>query len=106
MNQILANSILYNKDAGDITIESRSPDYNHLHSIFQDTGPGISDELCNNLFTPMERLSTTMFESEGHGIGLAVSKSLVELMNGKIGVDSSAEKGSSFWLELPLSKIQ
>ncbi|MCW8854750.1 MAG: response regulator [Gammaproteobacteria bacterium] len=103
-DNILNNSILYNKNNGDININSSITDYNYLRITFNDSGPGISDELRNNLFTPFDRLSTTMFETEGSGLGLAVSQNLMELMNGKIGVESTPEQGTTFWLEIPLSR--
>ena len=106
VNQLIASSIIYNQDLGDITIESSITDYNYLHITFNDSGPGISDELRKNLFTPFEKLSTTMFGPQDSGMGLAVSQNLIELMNGKIGVESTLGEGTSFWLELPLSRVQ
>ena len=104
VNQLIASSIIYNQDLGNITIESTITDYNYLRITFNDSGPGISDELSENLFTPFEKLSTTMFGPHDSGMGLAVSQNLIELMNGKIGVESTLGEGTSFWLELPLSK--
>ena len=104
LDHIIANSIYYNKNSSDIIIESTITDYNYLKITFNDAGPGIEKELCDNLFTPFERLSTTMFDTEGPGIGLAISQNLMALMHGKTGISSTIGKGTCFWLELPLSK--
>lgn len=104
LDHIIENSIYYNKNSSDIIIESTITDYNYLKITFNDAGPGIEKELCDNLFTPFERLSTTMFDTEGPGIGLAISQNLMALMHGKTGISSTIGKGTCFWLELPLSK--
>jgi len=66
----------------------------------QDGGVGIRPEEVERLFAPFERLSAAASEVEGTGLGLALSKSLVEAMGGTIGVESVLGKGSTFWVEL------
>src|ERR1017187_9446610 len=65
-----------------------------------DTGAGLSSEMLLQLFQPFNRLGQERTEEEGTGIGLAMSKRLVELMGGVIGVDSTVGSGSVFWFEL------
>lgn len=75
-----------------------------LRVSVRDTGPGIPPEKISRLFIPFERLGLQKSEVEGTGIGLALSKSLVELMAGGIGVESRVGEGSTFWVEFPLAE--
>jgi CheY-like chemotaxis protein len=68
-----------------------------------DTGPGLDLEQQARLFTAFERLDADRGPVEGTGIGLALSKRLVELMDGTIGVESTPGQGSTFWVRLPAS---
>jgi signal transduction histidine kinase len=63
---------------------------------------GIAPERRGDLFSPFSRLDADSKGIDGSGIGLAVSKRMVELMDGRIGVESTSGEGSTFWLELPL----
>jgi CheY-like chemotaxis protein len=65
-----------------------------------DTGPGLSPDKVARLFTPFERLGAEQGDVEGTGLGLALSKHLVEAMGGAIGVESELGTGSTFWVEL------
>jgi CheY-like chemotaxis protein len=69
-----------------------------------DTGQGIATEQLDRLFSPFDRLGAENSQVEGTGLGLALSKRLVEAMGGKIGVKTELGKGSLFWVELNLSK--
>ena len=66
-----------------------------------DTGKGLEQEQCKKLFTAFNRLGAENTEIEGTGIGLVITKNIVELMGGKIGVESTLGVGSTFWFELP-----
>jgi len=68
-----------------------------------DTGAGLSDEQIAHLFEPFNRLGQEEGGEEGTGIGLVVTKQLVELMHGSIGVDSDVGAGTTFWVELAAS---
>jgi len=67
-----------------------------------DTGYGISEEDQSELFKPFSRLGQEFSEIEGTGIGLVVTRQLVELMNGTIGFESTENEGSTFWVDLPI----
>jgi PAS domain S-box-containing protein len=67
-----------------------------------DTGPGVAPENLEKIFIAFERLGAERSETEGTGIGLALSRRLMELMGGTIGVQSTLGQGSTFWIELPL----
>ena len=67
----------------------------------RDSGPGISPEGLARLFVPFERLGREYGEVKGSGLGLVVSRQLVEAMGGKLGVESEWEAGSTFWIDLP-----
>ncbi len=69
-----------------------------------DTGPGISVGLQARLFTPFDRLDAETKGIEGTGLGLALSKGLVEAIGGTLGVNSEVGKGSTFWIELPCAQ--
>jgi signal transduction histidine kinase len=77
------------------------PQPGHLRVQVTDTGPGIAPEHFGLLFTPFERLGAEATDVEGTGIGLALSKRLVEAMNGAITVESTLGEGSTFTVTLP-----
>lgn len=115
---LLNNAIKYNREGGQVYV-SCAPGNSGLQKIppvipdallaptsllrltVRDTGSGLTQAQIERLFIPFERLHPDMLHVEGTGIGLTVTKRLVEAMNGRIGVESSVGVGSSFWVELP-----
>ena len=98
---LLSNAVKYNRENGRVTIDSELMDKDTLRIKFTDTGIGIEQENYERIFSPFDRLHMKS-NVEGTGIGLAVTKNLVELMCGSIGVESEVNKGSTFWIEFSL----
>jgi len=96
---LLTNAIKYNQLGGSVVVECcATTTTGHVRVTVTDTGPGLTPEKLGQLFQPFNRLGQDA--EEGTGIGLVVSKRLVELMDGVIGVESTVGAGSVFWVEL------
>jgi CheY-like chemotaxis protein len=99
---LLSNAIKYNREHGEIVV-THALTGEHLRINVRDTGNGISADLAPQLFQPFERLGADRTKTQGTGLGLALSKRMVELMGGSIGVESVPGEGSTFWIRLALS---
>ena len=101
---LLSNAVKYNKADGTVTVEIILCNSNLMRISVRDTGEGLTPEQLAQLFQPFNRLGQEAnAELQGTGIGLTVSKQLIESMGGVIGVDSTVGKGSEFWVELKLT---
>ncbi len=100
---LVSNAIKYNRAAGQVTIKHRALAGSVRISI-SDTGPGLAPEQSERLFQPFERLDAASTRVEGAGLGLVLSKRLIDAMQGRIGVSSALGEGSTFWIELPLAR--
>ncbi|HHJ35385.1 MAG TPA: response regulator [Gammaproteobacteria bacterium] len=98
---LLDNAIKYNKHGGIITVILKVESNNVARISVIDTGYGIPEYSLDDLFRPFSRLGADELGIDGTGIGLSLCKQLIELMQGRIGVESSYGKGCCFWVELP-----
>ncbi len=101
---LLSNAIKYNRADGSVDVACSVQTAQRIRISVQDTGEGLPAEKLDQLFQPFNRLGQEASAEEGTGIGLVVSKRLVELMGGEIGVQSTVGVGSVFWIELNLAE--
>lgn len=97
---LLSNAIKYNRAGGMVVVASAPGTPGRTKISVEDTGEGLSEEKLAQLFQPFNRLGQEGGNNQGTGIGLVVTKRLVEHMGGTIGVESKAGTGSKFWIEL------
>ncbi len=98
---LLSNAIKYNRKGGAVVLNVTSTAGQPARISVQDTGAGLDPQQLEALFQPFNRLGQEAGTEEGTGIGLVVTKRLVELMGGTLGVSSTVGVGSVFWIELP-----
>ncbi|UQV46763.1 response regulator [Janthinobacterium lividum] len=97
---LLSNALKYNREQGQVAIDCKPQAGGRVRISVRDTGVGLTGEQVALLFQPFNRLGQEGGTEEGSGIGLVVTKRLVELMDGSIGVTSAPGEGSTFWIEL------
>ena len=103
---LLSNAVKYNRDDGKVWISCEPSAAGRVRITVRDNGRGIAADTLPRLFKAFERIESAYDGIEGSGIGLALSKSLIEAMGGTIGVESVVNEGSTFWLELPAAETE
>ncbi len=103
MLHLLGNAIKFTKQ-GEVSLKIS---YSYQEAVFQieDTGCGIISGEFENIFVPFQQLCDKKHQIEGTGLGLSITKKLVELMGGKLHVESTVGKGSTFWVMIKLSEV-
>lgn len=101
---LVSNAIKYNCTEGSVTVACKPLNRESIQVDIIDTGLGISAEDQNKLFEPFVRLGDEHSGIEGTGIGLTVTKELIELMGGTIGMTSKPGEGSHFYVKLPVAE--
>ncbi len=97
---LLSNAVKYNRELGRIDIDVAFPTASGVRISVRDTGRGIDAGRFSEIFTPFNRLGAETTNIEGTGIGLVITKRLVEMMGGGIGFDSLTGVGTTFWIDL------
>ena len=101
---LLSNAIKYNRPGGTVSLSWEQTGPQLVRITVSDTGRGIAPEMMDRLFEPFDRLGADESGVEGTGLGLALSKRLLDGMGGTLGGESELGHGSRFWLELPLAR--
>ena len=101
---LLSNAVKYNRDGGRITLAIGAGAPATMRFSVTDTGRGIPADRQGELFQPFNRLGAEATEVEGTGIGLTLTRELVQRMGGSIGFVSTSEVGSTFWVDIPLAE--
>lgn len=103
---LMSNAVKYNRPDGSVTLSVDTLESGHLRIEVKDTGEGLTQKQVGELFQPFHRLVNDPGGLMGIGIGLVITKELIELLGGTIGVKSTPGEGSIFWIELlPLEKV-
>ncbi|HEY7773626.1 MAG TPA: PAS domain-containing protein [Marinagarivorans sp.] len=99
---LLSNAVKYNKPFGRVFVEGTFTENGNLRVEINDTGRGIPEQKASEVFQPFCRLGAEQTDIEGSGVGLVITRQLVNQMGGEIGFYNRSEGGCCFWLELPL----
>jgi len=100
---LLSNAVKYNRPDGEVVVEPPSIENDRLLVAIRDTGHGISADDLKHIFEPFTRIGDEN-AVEGTGIGLTISKRLMEMMQGEIGAQSTPGEGSRFWIRIPCAE--
>ena len=98
---LVSNAIKYNSENGMVELALSKTEHGRIRISVADTGAGIPNDKAEEIFQPFNRMGAEHTQTEGTGIGLTITKSLVELMSGEIGFDSKPGEGTVFWVDLP-----
>jgi PAS domain S-box-containing protein len=100
MLNLLSNAVKYNRPGGRVQVVCTARGAGVVRIEVSDTGHGMTREQVRCLFRPFDRVGAEWTDTEGTGLGLALSKGLLEAMGGQLGVESTPGRGSTFWIQL------
>lgn len=98
-----SNGIKYTKENGTVSFDAETTSDGHVKFIVTDDGYGIPEAKKAELFSAFSRLGMEKSDIEGTGIGLTISKAIIEEMGGRLGFESSTRSGTTFWFSLPVA---
>jgi CheY-like chemotaxis protein len=101
---LLSNAVKYNHNGGEVEVRCARVTEETLRVAVRDSGPGIDQARQQRLFDPFERLGAETTGVEGTGLGLALTKQLVQRLGGAIGVETAPGQGATFWIHLPVAE--
>lgn len=99
---LMSNAVKYNRPGGRVTLAMEPGSPGTARFVVGDTGPGIAAEKQAAIFEPFNRLGAEATEIEGTGVGLTITKRLIEAMDGRIGFETEPGSGTTFWVEVPV----
>ena len=102
---LLSNAVKYNRHGGTISLLCTTEREGTIRISISDTGPGIAEENRERIFEAFSRLEADEYDVEGTGVGLTLSRALIESMGGVLSFESTIGVGSVFWLELPSVEV-
>jgi CheY-like chemotaxis protein len=102
---LLSNAIKYNREHGTVEVRCAESTQGRVRISIKDSGAGLSPDKLAQLFQPFNRLGQENSDIQGTGIGLVVTRRLVDVMEGTIGVESNVGGGCEFWIELPQAEL-
>jgi EAL domain-containing protein (putative c-di-GMP-specific phosphodiesterase class I)/signal transduction histidine kinase/DNA-binding response OmpR family regulator len=102
---LLTNAVKYNRAGGEVNLILDKQDDDYLRIGVRDTGSGISSEKLEELFQPFNRLGAEFSTIEGTGIGLVITRQLLDMMQGELEIDSETGVGSTFWVRLQATQL-
>ena len=101
-NNLIENAVKYNDDNGSVDV-SLNADHKFFYIRVKDTGIGMSPEFARKIFDPFERERTsTVSKTQGTGLGMAITRNIIDMMGGTIGIQTKQGKGTEFIVRLPL----
>jgi PAS domain S-box-containing protein len=103
---LLSNAVKYNVDGGEVVFDCQETSAGRVRFSVEDSGPGIPAEMRDRIFEPFDRLGAENSSVLGTGVGLTITRRIVELMNGTIDFDSECGVGTVFWIELPSGEVK
>ena len=100
---LLSNALKYNRPQGTVVVDCAEMTPGMMRISITDTGPGIPEDKRSEVFRPFSRLETKDTVVDGTGIGLTVTRTLIDLMGGRVDFESVPGQGSTFWIEIPIA---